>query len=82
MITPTKGKILVEVFKLVHSSLVLPDTVKKPELSVAEVINGNGFCADGCRVLIPTKAGLNIRQGDVVYRLLNESDIIAVICQT
>lgn len=79
MIIPAIGKVLVEVFKLTHSTLVLPETVKKPELSVAQVINGNSLCANGCKVLIPTRAGLDIKDGENHYRLLNESDVVAIL---
>ncbi len=77
MIIPARGKILVEMHSLTHPTLQLPETAKKPDLSIAEIVNGNGSFITGELVLVPTMAGLNIVEDDIKYRLVNELDIIA-----
>ncbi|KKN69256.1 hypothetical protein LCGC14_0442510 [marine sediment metagenome] len=79
MIIPARGKVLVEVYSQKHSLIHLPETVTLPELSVAEIVNGNGNFPKGQLVLIPTKAGLNINEGGIIVRLVNESDVVAEI---
>ncbi len=79
MIIPAQGKVLVEVYSQKHPFIHLPETVSKPKLSVAEIINGNGSFPKGQLVLIPTKAGLVITEGGIKVRLMNESDVVAEI---
>jgi hypothetical protein len=77
MIIPARGKVLVEIYSQKHPLIHLPETVTWPKLSVAEVIINNNRFNKGQLVLVPTKAGLVIRQGNVKYRLINELDIVA-----
>ena len=77
MLIPAQGKVLVEIHTLKHPLIHLPDTVTQPKLSVAEIINGNGSFDEGQLVLVPTKAGLIIKENNIKYRLINESDIAA-----
>ena len=77
MLIPARGKVLVEVYSQKHSTIHLPETVSKPKSSIAEIIIGNGSFSKGQLVLIPTKAGLVIKQNSVKYRLINELDIVA-----
>lgn len=79
MITPARGKILVEVYSRKHPLIHLPETVTLPKLSVAEIIDGNGSFSKGQLVLMPTRAGLDINEGGVRYRLMNELDVVAEI---
>lgn len=79
MIIPARGKVLVEVYSQKHSLVHLPEIVSKPKLSVAEIINGNGSFSEGQLVLVPTRAGLIVTEGGIKQRLINESDIMAVI---
>jgi hypothetical protein len=58
--------------------LFLPESIKKPDLSVAVIVDGNGTLAKNAQVLVPTLAGIDIREGDDVYRLMNASDVVAV----
>lgn len=80
MIIPAQSKILVEVYAQKHSLIHLPEFVTQPNLSVAEIVKGgNGSFNIGQLILIPTRAGLIIRENGTKYRLINESDIIAKI---
>jgi len=80
MIIPAQGKILVEVYAQKHSLIHLPESVTQPKLSVAEIVKGgNGSFPKGQLILVPTRAGLIIRENGTKYRLINESDIVAEI---
>lgn len=76
-VIPIKGKALVDIYKLTNPDIILPASYKT-ELSVAKIISSQEYDTD-IRVLIPTSAGLNVRENGKSYRLINESDIIAVI---
>lgn len=78
MLIPARGKVLVSVLKLTHPELYLPDSYK-PDLSVAMIVEGNGSFETNSKVLIPTKAGLDINEGGARYRLINESDVVAKV---
>lgn len=79
MIIPTRGKALVFMLHLEHTHIHLPENLKKSELSVAEMAQSINGLTKGTKVLIPTRAGLDIREGDNKYRLINTEDILAVI---
>lgn len=79
MITPARGKILVEVYAQKHPLIHLPESITLPKSSVAEIVIGNDDFPKGQLILIPTRAGLIIRENGVKQRLINESDIIATI---
>lgn len=81
MIIPAQGKILVEVYLQKHSLVYLPETIVQPKLSVAEVIIGSNGLNKGQLVLIPTRAGLIIRESNIKYRLINELDVSAKIIE-
>lgn len=79
MIQPMPGKILVELFSLQNPYIHLPDTIRlSTKLSVAEVVLGGSF-EKGQKVLVPSKAGLDIKENGTRYRLINESDIVAEV---
>jgi len=78
-IKPGKNKVLVCLYNLTNPYIHLPDEYKKPALSVAEIIDGNGAFIQGQKVLVPTKAGLDIRDGKNKHRLININDIVASI---
>lgn len=77
MIIPGRGKSLVKLFYLQHAYLYTPDI--EPSVSVAEVVNARDIAPVGTRVLIPTKAGIDISQNGECMRLVNTADIIAII---
>jgi len=79
VIKPGKNKVIVELYKLTNPYIYLPETYKLPELSVAEIIDGNGLFESGIQVLVPTKAGLGIKSNGSNLRLINLSDIMARI---
>lgn len=77
MIIPGRDKALVKLKHLRHTYLYVPE--QTPELSVAEIINARDMFPVGTRVLVPTKAGININQNGETMRLINTEDIIAAI---
>lgn len=79
MIIPAPGKILVELYKQTHPLLSLPESITQPILSVAEVVSDHSGFMRGQLILIPTKAGLVIKEGKIKYRLINELDIVAKV---
>ena len=79
MLIPARGKAIVAMYHLEHPNLFLPEDSEKPELSIAEVLESSNGIAKGSKILMPTKAGLPIKDGEEHYRLINESDIIAII---
>lgn len=81
MLIPAQGKILVEVYSQKHPLIHLPESVTLPKSSIAEIINGNSSFPKGQLVLVPTKAGLIIKENGVKQRLINESDVIAIIVE-
>jgi len=79
VIKPGKGKAIVELYQLTNPYIFLPETYKRPVLSIAEIIDGNGEIESGTQVLVPTKAGLTIKENGNKLRLINLSDILAYI---
>lgn len=77
MIIPGRGKALVKMKYLYHTYLYVPD--QKPELSVAEIVNARGMFSVGAKVLVPTRAGIDIHVNGSTLRLINSADIVAAI---
>lgn len=77
MIIPTQGKVLVKMQYLRHTYLYTP--TQEPTLSVAEIVNARDMFPVGAKVLIPTKAGINISKNGETMRLINSEDIVASI---
>lgn len=77
MIIPGRDKALIKLKYLCHSYLYVPD--QEPELSVAEVVNAGEIASAGTRVLVPTRAGIDIALNGERFRLINTADIIATL---
>ena len=87
MLRPGKNKVLVNIYNLTNPYIYLPEDYKKPKLSVAEIIDGNGEFKRGSKVLVPTLAGLSVTVMDTEknkdrLRLVNSSDILAYISES
>ena len=81
MIKPGKNKVIVELYNLTNPYIYLPETYKKPSLSVAEIIDGNDYFNSGQMVLVPTLAGIGIKSNGFTHRLMNKSDILACLTE-